>query len=96
MSEEPTSNPDSTPNPEPVETFYEDPNPGKRHFRPFQQLCDARNRVRDRVLKTIPVEVTEHLVNSRREFFMAGIALGEAGVRQADDLLKRARELHQK
>ncbi|MEQ8820567.1 MAG: hypothetical protein RLY93_09995 [Sumerlaeia bacterium] len=73
---------------QPFQTYYED-----------QDDCCVTNftsRLRDRVLKRMPVGVTEHLVASRKELLKAGIAFAESRMRDADEVLERAKALHRK
>lgn len=78
-----------------VETYYdEDEDAESCGFAPGKALCEAAERVRDKVLEVLPVEVTEHLVNSQKELLRAGVALAEARMRKADEVAQRARALH--
>ena len=83
--------------PPPFETHYEE-RTGTAWFawNPVECLNDAASCVRDTVLKVVPVEVTEHLGNSQREFILAGVAMAESGIRSIDCLLQRAREVNEK
>src|SRR5690606_14764061 len=85
------------PNGTTYETYYEDENDEKNRRWSFDAagaLCGVIGGLRDTVLKTLPVDVTEHLVNSEKELIKAGIALAECKMRGADDLLNRARDLN--
>ena len=78
------------------ETYYEDePNRSGSswNFNAAGAVCGVLGGLRDSVLKTLPVEVTEHLVNGEKELIKAGIAMAESQMRSADDVLNRARDL---
>lgn len=77
---------------EPVDTYYDEGHgmPGACH-----RLQDFAERMRDGILKAVPADVTEHLVNSQKELIRAGIALAESRMRHADETVRRARDLHQ-
>lgn len=82
--------------PETVETWYDDEDaPGAGSWAGRLSLCSLKDRMRDDVLRRLPVDVTEHLVNSRKELLRAGIALAESGIRSADETAQRARDLNQ-
>jgi hypothetical protein len=58
-------------------------------------VCEATGAVRDTVLKAIPVQTTEHLVNSHNELLKAGVSLADAVMKRADSIVERARTLRQ-
>ena len=78
------------------ETFYDDESPrgSSWKFDATGAVCGVLGGLRDTVLKTLPVEVTEHLVNGEKELIKAGIALAESQIRTADKTLNRARDLN--
>lgn len=83
--------------PPPFDTHYEERTGAAWFtFDPVECLNEAASCVRDTVLKVVPVEVTEHLGNSQREFILAGVALAESGIRSIDSVLKHARDLNEK
>jgi len=86
---------------EPIETFYDDGDAKDAgscasRLRVCEAAKEVGEQVRDTVLKTVPVQVTEHVVAGTSEFIKAGIALAEAGIRKSGDAVERARELHRK
>jgi len=104
MSDQPGSNQEqhhTTPKDEQepvVDTWYDDEEKKNESSwkKPSLDLCALRNKMEERILKVVPVEVTEHLANSRKELFLAGIALAESGIRKADATVQRARDLNTK
>lgn len=79
------------PTQEPCDTFYDDEG---KCWRGGAALNELSERARDRMLRFVPADVTEHLVNSQKEFIKAGIALAESQMRRADNTARRAREVH--
>lgn len=79
------------------ETFYDEEGGGENprwNFDAAGALCGVLGGLRDSVLRTLPVNVTEHLVNSEKELIKAGIAMAESQMRNADDMLNRAKDLN--
>lgn len=60
----------------------------------FDAACGITDRVRDSVLTLLPVEVTEHLVSSRKHLYAAAERLIELEREKADRLVERARAIH--
>ena len=81
---------------EPFQTYYEEED-GKCGWRVKMGPEDVKEAVQgicDSVLRTVPVEVTEHLANSQKEFLKAGVAFAESVMKRADKRVERAKDLH--
>lgn len=59
-----------------------------------EAMCDVHRQAEDAFMAFVPPEVTQHLVNSRKELIRAGQRLGEKMVEELDDKARRAREIH--
>ncbi len=85
----------AAPEQEPVETFYDEEDEApKGGWHPGAAFCEMKDKAREKVMECVPLEVTEHLANSRKEFILAGIAFAESRIRKIDEHLAKAREMH--
>ncbi len=60
----------------------------------FDAASDLRRRSEDIVLKTLPKDVSHHLINSQREAVLAVMRLGERAIERLNERAARAEELH--
>lgn len=96
MAEETKTKTEESKEGEPFQTYYEEEE-GKCGWRMRMNPEDVKEAVQgicDSVLRTVPVEVTEHLANSQKEFLKAGVAFAESVMKRADNRVKRAQDLH--
>lgn len=82
-----------------VETFYDDSDDSSGSYfsfkgNPLGVVCSVASKAGDEVIRAVPGEVTEHLVNGHNEFLKAGIALVESGIRRAENIRQKSRDLH--
>ncbi|MCB2154122.1 hypothetical protein KQI84_04500 [bacterium] len=98
MADESKKNNEEKTEEEPFQTYYEE-DEGKTGFRVRmrpEEVKEAVQHICDSVLRTVPVDVTEHLANSQKEFLKAGVAFAESVMKRTDDRVKRAKDLHEK
>jgi hypothetical protein len=81
-----------------VETYYDDEPAAGIHWKGGKgasgAACQMIHGACDEVLKAVPVDVTEHLVNSHNELMKAGVALLNSAMGKADDVRERAKAAH--
>ena len=85
-----------------VETYYDDED-GHSETTGFSwksgasvtgTACAAADEACDRVLKTVPADVTDHLINSHNELLKAGVALLNNAIGKAEDVRERSHKAH--